>query len=79
MSLFIPDGVERICRDAFASCTGLKNVSLPQSLTVLERCVFYNCAALEEIAIPAGVLPAKAVEAYKKDFYWREYNIEPME
>ena len=100
------------------SCTALKEVSLPQTLTVLERGVFYNCTSLEEITIPATVkeigdyaffecsnlhsiylhattppritaitdtdgvtvyVPAEALDAYKKDFNWRDYDIQPME
>lgn len=54
-SIYIPEGVERLCRDAFVSCYKLKRISLPQTLEVIERGVFYNCDALEEIIIPSQV------------------------
>ena len=53
--LYIPEGVERICLDAFVSNKKLKKVSLPQSLKVVERGVFYNCTALEEVVLPSQV------------------------
>ena len=31
-SIYIPEGIELVERDAFGRCSGLKNVSLPQSL-----------------------------------------------
>ena len=51
-------------------------VDIPEGIDTIGHGAFCHC---EEIATPAGVLPAEAVEAYKKDFYWREYNIKPME
>lgn len=115
--IHIPEGVERICLDAFVSCARLKNISFPQTLKVLERGVFYNCQALQKIVIPANVqeigdyafyecdslkavyihatvppritaifntadvkvyVPEDALDSYKKDFNWREYDINPM-
>lgn len=37
------------------SCTSLSYVSLPSTLKVIERGVFWRCAAPEEITIPASV------------------------
>ncbi len=51
----IPEGVERICLDAFGKCYALKEVRLPQTLKIIERGVFYECNNLEEITIPAQV------------------------
>ena len=115
--IHIPEGVERICLDAFVSCARLKNISFPQTLKVLERGVFYNCQALQKIVIPANVqeigdyafyecdslkavyihatvppritaifntadvkvyVPEDALDSYKKDFNWGEYDINPM-
>ena len=39
----------------FQSCTNLKNVVLPESLTVLGKGTFQECSSLESINIPAGV------------------------
>ena len=39
----------------FQSCTALKNIVIPESVTVLGKGTFQECAALESINIPAGV------------------------
>ena len=39
----------------FQSCTNLKNIVLPESLTVLGKGSFQECSSLESINIPAGV------------------------
>ena len=41
---------------AFGSCTGLKEISLPASLTMIAADMFNGCSSLEEIEIPAGVI-----------------------
>ena len=39
----------------FQSCTALKNIVLPESVTVLGKGSFQECSSLESINIPAGV------------------------
>ena len=39
----------------FQSCSALKNIVIPESVTVLGKGTFQECAALESINIPAGV------------------------
>ena len=39
----------------FQSCSLLKNITLPESLTTLGKGSFYGCRSLESINIPAGV------------------------
>ncbi len=39
----------------FQSCTALKNIVLPESVTVLGKGTFQECSSLESINIPAGV------------------------
>ena len=39
----------------FQSCTNLKNIVLPESVTVLGKGTFQECSSLESINIPAGV------------------------
>ena len=39
----------------FQSCTNLKNIVLPESVTVLGKGSFQECSSLESINIPAGV------------------------
>ncbi len=67
ISLYIPEGIERIELDAFGRCTGLKHVSLPQSLKVIERGVFWECKGLEEITIPANVTEIGDYAFYRCD------------
>lgn len=51
----IPEGVERICLDAFAINDCLTSVSFPSTLRFLERGAFFDCSSLTEITIPANV------------------------
>ena len=39
----------------FQSCTNLKNIVIPESVTVIGKCTFQECSSLESINIPAGV------------------------
>ena len=39
----------------FQSCTNLKNIVIPESVTVLGKGTFQDCSSLESINIPAGV------------------------
>ena len=39
----------------FQSCTNLKNIVIPESVTVLGKGTFQECSSLESINIPAGV------------------------
>jgi hypothetical protein len=48
-------GAKIIKRCAFQGCTGLKKVSLPDTLTTLGGNAFENCRALKQVSIPAGV------------------------
>ena len=44
----------------FQSCSALKNIVLPESLTVLGKGSFQECSSLESINIPAGVTRIEA-------------------
>ena len=44
----------------FQSCSALKNIVLPESVTVLGKGTFQECTALESINIPAGVTRIEA-------------------
>ena len=39
----------------FQSCTSLKNITIPESVTVIGKGTFQECSSLESINIPAGV------------------------
>lgn len=76
--LYIPEGVERICLDAFVSNKSLKKVSLPQSLKVLERGVFYNCTTLEELVLPSQVQEVGDYAFFKCDSLRALYCLAPV-
>ena len=44
----------------FQSCTNLKNIVIPESVTVLGKGSFQECSSLESINIPAGVTRIEA-------------------
>lgn len=46
----------KISMGAFANCTSLKKVELPDNLQVIESAVFDGCTSLEEIVIPDTVM-----------------------
>lgn len=48
----IPQGIERIGYEAFAPCTQLESVSLPDSLTEIRSMAFRGCKALARIDLP---------------------------
>ena len=59
-SIVIPDTyqglpVTRIADRAFANCTGLKSITVPESVTEIGSYAFYFCTALESIKIPVSV------------------------
>ncbi len=54
-SLVIEEGVTSISRGAFAGCTYLNSVSLPNSLVTIEGIVFKGCDSLTRIEIPVSV------------------------
>lgn len=47
--------VTRIWEEAFANCTELTEVDVPESVTYIERRAFRNCSKLTSFAIPSGV------------------------
>ncbi len=49
------EGVSNIGYAAFYICTGLKRVTLPATLKVIERSAFNYCINLEEVEIPKSV------------------------
>ncbi|MDR1388665.1 MAG: leucine-rich repeat domain-containing protein [Treponema sp.] len=51
----IPVGVDSIDEQAFAGCSFLKAVSLPNTLSTIGRRAFFNCVLLETINIPRSL------------------------
>lgn len=50
----IPEGITCLPTDCFVS-SGIETISLPSTLRILERGVFYNCSNLRQITLPAGI------------------------
>ncbi len=53
--LVLPEGIERIGKEAFAYNSGLLNVTIPSTLKDLQDGAFINCGSLEEVAIADGL------------------------
>ena len=51
----VPDSVEFIGSDAFASCPKLTTVRLPSKLTSISTALFYGDSALQSVSIPSKV------------------------
>lgn len=54
-SIEVPDGVEILSAKAFANCSSLTSVSLPNTLKKIDGHCFYRCSSLTNIVIPEGV------------------------
>ena len=53
-SVHLPEGVTTLRRDAFGG-SAIDSITLPRSLRVIERGVFWTCFSMKTIRIPAGV------------------------
>lgn len=51
----IPEDITCLPTDCFVS-SGIETITLPSSLRVLERGVFYDCHSLRSITLPAGIV-----------------------
>lgn len=54
-SITIPEGVIRICNQAFRFCHNLTNITLPSTVTAIDVNAFEYCTGLVSINIPDGV------------------------
>ena len=61
-SYIIREGVTVIAKEAFADCSNLKSVTLPNTLTDIGEMAFFNCEALEAITFP--FCPLKSIGDY---------------
>ena len=52
---FSYEGVSVIGPWTFNNCTGLKDVTIPNSVTAIDGNAFADCAGLTDITIPDGV------------------------
>lgn len=55
LSIVIEPGVTSIGNNAFLGCSGVTNVSIPNTVTLVGPFAFDNCSALKDISIPEGV------------------------
>ncbi len=55
-SVFIPDTVTSIGREAFYICPKLRYLHLPRNLKIIDNNAFNYCRALEEVFIPVGTI-----------------------
>ena len=53
--LVLMDGTVAIAGNAFSGCTGLKSITIPNTVTNIGAQAFYGCTALESITIPSSV------------------------
>lgn len=51
----IPDGVTKIAKAAFSSCTGLQTIVIPNSVTRIGKEAFSGCSILASITLPEGL------------------------
>lgn len=53
--IVIPNGITKIGRSAFMTCTSLECIDIPNSVKEIGRCAFVYCISLNEVVIPDGV------------------------
>lgn len=59
-SIKLNDGIQRLMSQAFYSCSKLKTVNLPESLSYIGSNAFVNCKSLSgELVIPGGISEVK--------------------
>jgi len=51
----IPDGVESIGYFAFANCSSLESINLPESLKEIKESAFSGCESITSVTIPDGI------------------------
>ena len=48
----IPDGITRICSEAFLDCSSLTTITFPASLQRIDFNAFFDCTSLQRIILP---------------------------
>ena len=51
----VKEGTTQICSDAFANCTSLSSITIPNSVTSIGNSAFFYCSSLTSITIPNSV------------------------
>ena len=63
---YIPDGVKKIGRSAFAGQNYLRKLVVPDSVKVIGASAFYQCTEIEEIYLPDGIKEIPDSNAYQR-------------
>lgn len=90
-NVLLPQSLKAIERGVFWECKALQEITIPAGVSEIGDYAFYNCTALRDVynhaVEPQSItmifntpqvtvhVPAQSLEAYKKDFNWRKYNI----
>jgi len=70
----MPEGLESIASNCFASCTSLQVVAIPSTVTGLGVTVFNDCYNLKEVALPASLRIDGSSLAPQSVIYWQAYE-----
>lgn len=57
----LPAGLTKLESDIFSGCTALKEIAIPEGVTLIGNGAFRDCKALTELALPQGL---KKIESY---------------
>ena len=60
----LPETITHIGKEAFSSCSSLKEIVMPQALEVIDEYAFSSCSELEKITIPGNSLKTIARRAF---------------
>ena len=63
--LIIKDGTKSICAAAFANCSGLSSITIPNSVTSIGYEAFRGCSGLSSIIIPNSVTSIESATFYQ--------------
>ena len=58
LNVVIPNGVTKICNDAFRECVALQSIELPKALETIEDRVFMGCKTLSKICFRGEMPPS---------------------
>lgn len=90
----LPQSLKVLERGVFYNCRALAEITIPAQVTEIGDYAFYECDSLESFYCCAMVppritaifntknvtvyVPVEAVDVYKRNINWRDYNICPM-